>query len=443
MLRPVSAQPSPGLAPDDAGEGPRTETPAYLGWVVFVLFWVQALNIVDRHVFGLAIHGIKAEFELSDQMLGALAGLAFALFYSVAGIPVARWADRGVRRSIIALSLFLWSGMTAACGLAQNAWQLALARVLVGVGEAGGSPPSHSLVTDYFPLAQRGRAMGLVSMGGSVGIVISLALGGWIAEHWGWRPMFLWMGIPGVGLALLIQLTLREPPRGRFDVPGQSFEPVSLRETLAFLGSVPAFLHISLAGSLYSFAGYGAAIWNPVFLDRVHGFNMAEAGLELTLRSAIFAIVSVAGGGILGDWLAKRDVRWYQWMPALGGLVHFPFAVAFLLWPDAQTGLWFLVPSALLGGLWAAPGHAMVQSLARPQMRATASALMLLLFNLIGFGLGPWLVGLLNDLLEPRLGAESVRWSLFVIVFFSLWAAAHNFLAARTLARDLRAKDAF
>jgi MFS family permease len=439
MLDPMSAQPR--LAPAAADVAPRSESPAYLGWVVFVLFWVQALNIVDRHVFGLAIPGIKQEFGLSDQVLGALAGLAFAIFYSVAGIPVARWADRGVRRSIIALSLLLWSAMTAACGLAQSAWQLALARVLVGVGEAGGSPPTHSLVTDYFPLERRGRAMGLVSMGGSVGIVISLALGGWIVHHWGWREAFLVMGIPGIALAIVIQMSLREPPRGRFDAPGTSVAPVSLGETFRFLVSVPAFLHISLAGSLYSLAGYGGAIWNPTFLGRVHGLNMAEAGIELSLRSAIFAIISVAGGGFLGDWLARRDVRWYQWMPALAGLVHYPFVVAFLLWPDGQTGLWFLIPSSLLGGLWAAPGHAMVQSLVRPQMRATASALMLLMFNLIGFGVGPWLVGLFNDLLEPNLGAEAVRYSLLIISVTSLWAALHNYLAARTLARDLRAKD--
>jgi MFS family permease len=436
----MSAQPD--LAPAAPPPIPRSESPAYLAWVVFVLFWVQALNIVDRHVFGLTIKGIKQEFGLSDQMLGALAGFAFAVFYTVAGIPVARWADRGVRRTVIALSLFVWSAMTAACGLAQNAWQLTLARVLVGVGEAGGSPPTHSLVTDYFPLERRGRAMGLVSMGGSVGIVISLVAGGWIAQNWGWRYAFLAMGIPGVFLAVLIQLTLREPPRGRFDSPVRSSEPVSLRETFEFLSRVPAFLHISLAGSLYSLAGYGAAIWNPTFLERVHGMNMAEAGLELSLRSAIFAIPGVMAGGFLGDWLGKRDVRWYMWMPALGGLAHFPFVLAFLLWPDAQTGLWFLIPSALLGGLWAAPGHTMVQSLARPQMRATASALMLLMFNLIGFGVGPWVVGLLNDVLAPRFGTESVRYSLLIILFASLWAAGHNALAARTLARDLRAKDA-
>jgi MFS family permease len=441
MLGRMAAQPR--LAPAaEAGESPRTESAAYLGWVVFVLFWVQALNIVDRHVFGLAIPGIKREFGLSDQALGALAGFAFAIFYSLVGIPVARWADRGVRRSIIALSLLLWSAMTAACGLAQNAWQLAAARVLVGIGEAGGSPPTHSLVTDYFPLRQRGRAMGLVSMGGSAGIVISLLAGGWIAHHWGWRYAFLAMGIPGIALAGLIQLTLREPPRGRFDAPEESAVQASFSEVLAFLRDVPAFRHISLAGSLYSLAGYGASIWNPTFLERVHGFNMAEAGWELTLRSAIFAMAGVAGGGFLGDWLGRRDVRWYQWMPALGGLAHVPFVLAFLLWPDARTGLWFLVPSAVLGGLWAAPGHAMVQSLVRPEMRATASALMLLLFNLIGFGIGPWLVGLSSDLLEPRFGDEAVRYSLVIIAFASVWGAAHNALAARTLARDLRAKDA-
>jgi predicted MFS family arabinose efflux permease len=283
--------------------------------------------------------------------------------------------------------------------------------------------------------------MGLVSMGGSVGIVISLALGGWVVHHWGWRYAFLVMGIPGIGLAILIQATLREPTRGRFDPPGSHLEPVSLRETFRFLAAIPAFLHISLAGSLYSLAGYGGAMWNPVFLGRVHGLNMAEAGLELSLRSAIFAIISVAGGGFLGDWLARRDVRWYQWMPALAALAHYPFVVGFLLWPDVQTGLWFLMPAALLGGLWAAPGHAMVQSLVRPQMRATASALMLLMFNLIGFGLGPWFVGLFNDLLEPRFGAGAVRYSLLLISVTSLWAALHNYLAARTLARDLRAKE--
>jgi MFS family permease len=411
--------------------------------VVFVLFWVQALNIVDRHVFSVTIPGIKQEFGLPDWILGGLAGLTFAVFYSVVGIPVARWADHGVRRSIIAISLLLWSAMTAACGLAQNAWQLTLARILVGVGEAGGSPPTHSLVTDYFPLERRGRAMGLVSMGGSVGIVISLLFGGWIAQNLGWRQVFLWMGVPGIALALLIRLTLREPPRGRFDPPGQSTAPVSLRETLRFLGSVPSFLHISLAGSLYSLAGYGAAIWGPTFLGRVHGMNIAEASWQLTLRSAIFAIPGVMLGGFFADWLAKRDMRWYQWLPGLGGLAHIPFTLCYLLWPDANTGLWFLIPSALLGGLWAAPGHAMVQSLARPQMRATASALMLLLFNLIGFGLGPLIVGVLNDVLEPRFGAEAIRYSLLAILSTALWAAVHNFLAARTLARDLRAKEAY
>lgn len=435
----MSAQPE--IVPAAAEPAAQSESAGYLGWVIFVLFWVQALNIVDRHVFAVAIPGIKDEFKLSDQMLGLLAG-SFAVFYSVAGIPMARWADLWIRRSVIAISLFVWSAMTALCGLAQNTWQLALARVMVGVGEAGGSPPTHSLVTDYFPLARRGRAMGLVSAGGSVGILISLLVGGWVAENWGWRGVFLAMGIPGLVLAGIIQLTLREPERGRYDPPGTNVAPASFRETLAFLAKTPAFLHISLAGSLYSLAGYGASIWNVTFLSRLHDMNIAEASAGLAFRSAIFAIPGVALGGYLADWMARRDVRWYQWLPGIGGLVHVPFAAAFLLAPSADVGLWFLIPSAICGGLWAAPGHTMVQSLVLPRMRATASALMLLAFNLIGFFLGSWLVGLINDLLEPRLGIESVRYSLLIILGASVWAALHNFLAARTLARDLRVKDA-
>jgi MFS family permease len=317
-----------------------------------------------------------------------------------------------------------------------------LARICVGIGEAGGSPPAHSLVSDYFPLERRGRAMGLMAMGGSVGILISLLAGGQIAHHWGWRAAFLAMGVPGVVLAAVVRWTLREPPRGRFDAPGARGGPVpSLGETLSFLRRVPAFAHIALAGSLHSFAGYGAAAWNAAFLMRVHDFNVAQAGLRLGLLSAVAATISIVLGGYLGDWLGRRDVRWYQWMPALGALAHIPFGIAFLLWPAGEVAVWFLVPSALLGGLWAAPGHAMVQSLAHPAMRATASALMLLLFNLIGFGLGPWAVGALNDLLEPRLGEQAVRYSLLIIAITAAWGAAHNALAARTLERDLRAKD--
>lgn len=419
-----------------------TESRRYLRYVLFLLFSVQALNIIDRHLFGLLIEPIKAELGVSDSVMGFMTGLAFAIFYSLVGIPVARWADRGTRRDVISISLFLWSLMTAACGLAQTVLQMVTARIAVGIGEAGGSPPSHALIADYFPLEQRGRAMGLASMGGAVGITISLLAGGLIAETWGWRAAFIAMGLPGVLLAIVIRLTLREPERGRYDPPQPKTPALSTAQAVRRLLAIPALVHISLAGSLHSFAGYGGATWNAVFLMRVHDFSIGEAGVRLALYGSLAAAVSVFAGGRLADAFGRRDVRWYQWLPALGALAHLPFAFAFLLWPDGGTAVWFLIPSALLGGLWAAPGHAMVQSLAPPQMRATASALMLLMFNLIGFGLGPWAVGILNDTLEPQFGAEAVRYSLLLIGLTSLWGTAHNVVAARTLARDLARESA-
>ncbi len=413
------------------------ESRAYLRYVIFLLFCVQALNIVDRHLFGLLIQPIKEELQVSDSVMGFMAGFAFAAFYSIVGLPVARWADRSVRRNVMALSLFLWSAMTAACGLARTVPQMLAARIAVGIGEAGGSPPAHALVADYFPLEERGRAMGLTSMGGAVGVTISLLLGGLIAETWGWRAAFFAMGLPGVVLAVVIRLTLREPERGRYDGARGEVAQVPMLQAVRQLVGIRSLVHISLAGSLHSFAGYGGASWNAVFLMRVHDYSVGQAGVQLAVYSSLAAAVAVYAGGRMADALGRRDVRWYQWLPAIGALAHIPFAFGFLLWPEASVAIWFLIPGALLGGWWAAPGHAMVQTLAPLHMRATASALMLLSFNLIGFGLGPWIVGLLNDALEPRFGAEAVRYSLLLVGLTSFWGSAHNLLAARTLARDL------
>jgi predicted MFS family arabinose efflux permease len=275
-------------------------------------------------------------------------------------------------------------------------------------------------------------------MGGAVGVILALLGGSFIAEHWGWRAAFFAMGAPGILLAVVIRLTMREPERGRYDPPGATRQRVPLGAALRHLIGIRALMHISMAGSLHSFAGYGASTWNTAFLMRVHDMSIAQAGLRLALLSATSAAISVALGGRLADILGRRDVRWYQWLPGIATVAHVPFGFAFLLWPEPEVAIWFLVPSSLIGGMWAAPGHAMVQSLAPPSMRATASALMLLMFNLIGFGLGPWAVGLLNDALAPRFGAEAVRYSLLLIGLTAFWGAAHNLLAARTLARELQ-----
>ena len=415
-------------------------TRRYAYFVVASLFAVSAFGQADRFLFGLMIEPIKAELGLSDTSMGLLAGFAFAVFYTVLGIPIARWADRGTRRSIIALGLFFWSLMTISCGLAQNLWQMALARVGVGVGEAAGAPPGHSLLMDYFPPERRARVIGLHAMGGSLGLIAALLIGGWVAEHYGWRTAFLAAGLPA--LALLIRLTVREPVRGAFDPPATRVEPASIREVFAFLLRLPSYWHLTLAGSLHSFAGIGAASWNAVFLMRVHGFGIAEAGATLALLNASFSMVAIGISGFIADALGRRDVRWYQWLPALGGILHVPPALAFLLYPDAAVAIWFLPVAAFFGGFWAGPTITMAVSLAKPQMRATASALLLLVMNLIGLGCGPSAVGIMNDALAPRFGDEAVRYSLLLIGVTSLWGCAHNWVAAGHLRRDLDAKAA-
>ncbi len=438
-----AAPPASGAAaasPGSRGAGGEPSR-AYANYVLAALVAVAALNIVDRHLFGLLIEPIKQELGLSDTWMGLLAGFAFAVFYTVCGLPVARWADRGERRSIIAIGLFLWSGMTALCGLSQNVLQLALARIGVGIGEAAGAPPSHSLVCDYFPPERRASALAITSMGGSLGLILALLGGGFLAERYGWRAAFVAAGLPGLGLALLVRLTVREPVRGRFDAPRARVPQASTREALRFLFGLRAYRHLIAAGSLHSFAGIGAASWNAVFLMRVHGMSVAQAGTRLALLNASFAALGITLWGFAVDRLAARDLRWYQWLPALGTAAALPFLLGFLLWPDPALAMLFLAPASLFAGAWVGPGHAMHQGLARPELRATSSALALLIMNLIGLGLGPTAVGFLNELLLPRFGAEAVRYSLLLVAVASLWGAAHNLLAARTLRQDLGAKD--
>jgi predicted MFS family arabinose efflux permease len=445
LARPDSRAAAPGAtaaaAAPGAGAAGAEPSRATAHYVLAVLVAVAALNIVDRHLFGLLIEPIKRDLGLSDTWMGLLAGFTFALFYTVCGLPVARWADRGVRRSIIALGLFLWSGMTALCGLSQNLLQLALARIGVGIGEAAGAPPSHSLVCDYFPPERRASALAITSMGGSLGLILALLGGGFVAQRWGWRAAFLAAGLPGLALALLVRLTVREPVRGRFDAPRSSVPRPSTREALRFLFGLRSYRHLIAAGSLHSFAGVAAASWNAVFLMRVHGQSVSEAGAQLALLNATFAAIGITLWGFAVDRLAARDLRWYQWLPALGTTAALPFLLGFLLWPDPGRAILFLAPASLLAGAWVGPGHAMHQGLARPELRSTSSALALLIMNLIGLGLGPTAVGFLNERLDPAFGPEAVRYSLLLVAVASLWGAGHNLLAARTLREDLAAKE--
>lgn len=417
---------------------------AYRRYVLGLLLVVYVVNFVDRQILSILAEDIKRDLGLSDTQLGFLTGLSFALFYTLAGIPIARWADRGNRRTIIAIGLGIWSAMTALSGSARGFVQLAAARVGVGIGEAACSPPAHSLIADYFARDTRARALAIYSLGIPIGSSIGLLAGGWLGEYFGWRRAFLVVGLPGLLLALVVRATLREPQRGGSDATETALaEPESLREVLNFLGRLRSFVHLSLAAALHAFVGYGAAAFLPVFLIRVHGMDKGEVGTWLSAIGITAGALGTYFGGEIADRLGRHDPRWYLWTSALSTLLAIPSAVALLLWPDPRTALLLGIPYSVLGMMYLGPTFAMTQSLVRPRMRALASAVLLFVINLIGLGAGPQAVGLISDAWQPRHGSESIRHALLaVVVAGSLWSSLHYVLGARTLARDLRAKDA-
>lgn len=289
-----------------------TATPAYASYVLGLFFGVAVLNMLDRQILGMLVAPIQAEFGVSDTAMGFLTGPAFALFYAIAGIPIARWADRGVRRSIIALGLLLWSGLTLVSGMAQTFAHLVIARLGVGVGEAAGTPPAHALLSDYFPPSRRAFALAVFSVGSSTGVAVAHLVGGWVNEFWGWRTVFLVAGAPGLLLAALLRFTVKEPPRGRFERQVAHSGNESWFTAVRALLRIPSYRHLIIAASLHSFAFVGSAIWYPTFLTRVHGLSSGEIGTALALTSSLPAALGIFFGGAITDRLARRDVRWLQ-----------------------------------------------------------------------------------------------------------------------------------
>jgi len=426
---------------------------AYTSWVLALLFGVAVLNMLDRQILGMLVTPIKTEFGVSDTAMGFLTGPSFALFYAVAGIPVARFADRSVRRSIIAAGLLLWSGLTLASGAVSTFSQLVLARLGVGIGEAAGTPPSHALISDYFAPSRRASALAVFSVGGSVGVALALLMGGWVEQLWGWRAVFVVAGLPGILLALLIRLTVKEPPRGRFErdggggvgvtgiASGREGDGESWRGALATLARIPAYRHVVLAAGLHSFAFTGSLIWYPTFLTRVHGLESGEIGTLLAFGSSLPTAIGIVLGGLATDRLERRDPRWIQGFAGLGIIAYAPFALGFLFSDGRALALMSLIPAAFFMGASVPGMHVATQALAPPRMRALASAVTLLVLSVVGSGLGPFAVGVMNDLLADRLGEHAVRYTLSIVALTSLWSGFHNLMAARTMTRDLARRD--
>ena len=417
----------------------RFASERYAHYVLGVLFVVYVFNFIDRQILAILLQPIKQDLHASDTAMGFLTGFAFAIFYAVAGIPIARFADRRGRSIVIAAGLAVWSAMTAASGLAQTFFQLAAARVGVGVGEAAGSPPAHSLLSDYFPLRRRGAAMAVYSAGVPVGVLFGYVIGGWINEFFGWRRAFFVVGLPGLALAVVVRLTVHDAPRGRADGLHDGGAVDSPAEVFRYLWRLRSFRQLSLGAALHAFAGYGITAWTPAFLIRVYGMSTGEVGTWLGLIAGIAGGTGAILGGVAADRLAARDVRWNMWLPALAVVGALPFATLGFLSPQRVPALLLLTPSTFLGAMWFGPTMAMTQSLAKLRMRAVASAILFFIISLIGLGLGPQVIGILSDALAASYGKEAIRYALVLAGMANVGAALHYVLAARTLRSDLQA----
>jgi len=412
-------------------------SPATRNYALGVLVVVYTFNFIDRQILSILLEPIKLELGLSDTALGLLTGFAFALFYATLGIPIARYADKNNRRNLIALALAIWSGMTALSGLAQNFWQLLAARIGVGVGEAGCSPPAHSMIADYFPAENRATALGIYSLGIPVGILFGFLAGGWLNEFFGWRVAFFVVGIPGLILAVLVRFTLAEPTRGMAEGRIDSGEQPGVMETFRFMWRKKSFRHLAFGGALTAFVGYGLVTWVPSFLVRSHGMETGEIGTWLGLILGIPGGIGIAAGGWMADKLGSRDTRWYLWVVSVALLIGAPFAFGVYLSDSTLAALLFLIVPVALGNFYQATTFSQTQGLATLRMRAVAAAVLLFIINIIGLGAGPQAVGIVSDLLSKSYGQDSLRYSLLIFSFFNIWSAYHFYVAGKYLGNDL------
>lgn len=403
-------------------------------YVLAVLTVVYALNFLDRTIFNVLIEPIKKEFALNDTMMGLLAGFGFVLFYSVLGIPIARVADRLNRRNIVAIAFAFWSAMTFLCGMAQSVAALALARVGVGIGESAGTPASQSLVADLFDKNERPRALGIYAIGTYLGVFLGYFIGGYVNQYYGWRMAFFSAGLPGIALAALLWLTVSEPKRGAM---AESFVPEPIGPTLRFLATQPSFLIVLVGFCLTTYTNYATSVWIPPFLARVHHLTSAQIGTYAGTFKGLAGMAGTLVGGLVVAQISRRDDRWKLWAPAImSGLAGPVFALC-MLTPDFKTMVAALALTSFLVGFHLGPIFAIAQTVAKPSMRALASAFVLLTATCFGQGVGPLAVGMINDALKNDYGADAVRYSLLSAGLTTMLGALLFVLAARTIRDDI------
>ena len=410
--------------------------------VVGLLAVVYTFNFMDRQIMSTLAEPIRKDLGLTDTALGALGGLTFALFYTTCGIPVAWLSDRFKRVWIMAAACSLWSLFTASCGLATNFTQLALSRIMVGAGEAGGSPPSYSLISDYFPAKERGTGLALYSLGVPLGSMLGVAFGGGVAAAYGWRIAFFAVGLPGILLALVMLLVVREPKRGGLDAVALGAEahapaPPAFKVIGDFITN-RTLLCVAIASGLSAFVGYAMLNWNAPMLMRVKGASLKEVSAYYSLVVGVTGVIGTFGSGWLADKLSQTDRRWYAWIPACAFVLTLP-ALAGLIWaPSWQIALMFMAVPALLNNMYLAPALAVVQNAVPPGQRTMAGAILLFVLNLVGLGGGPIFLGKVSDMAKATYGNHSLLVGYAALAPAIVIAIVAHLVTARSIARDER-----
>jgi MFS family permease len=407
-------------------------------YALAILAIVYMFNFIDRQILAILLPSIKEEFQVGDAVLGLLAGTAFALFYVILGVPIARLADRANRRNLIALAVAVWSGMTALSGFAANIWQLALARVGVGIGEAGCSPPAHSMIADLYPPEQRSSAMGVYTLGISAGIMLAYLAGGWVVDNYSWRHAFFIVGLPGLLLAALVRFTIIEPPRGVSDNRTDSGEQPSLMHVVRFLAARRSFVFMALGAGASSFVGYTIIFEMPSFLGRSFEIGATSIGIWLGLIYGFAGGLGFFLGGYFADRMGLQGHKRALNFIALSTLLSTACLAAVFLSSTLVWCLSLLVFPSVIMNFYLAPVLGQTQSLVSLRMRAVASSLLLLILNVIGLMIGPALTGLVSDLLRASQGNESLRYALLISTVVMLPVAALCYWqAGRSIDADL------
>ncbi len=410
----------------------------YKRYVLILLTGVYVFNFIDRQILVILQESIKADLNLSDTQLGLLTGLAFALFYVTVGLPIARLADRYNRKNIISISLSVWSVMTVLSGFAGNFIQLLLARIGVGVGEAGGSPPAHSMISDYFPKEKRATALSVYSMGIYIGILFGYLFGGWLDEFFGWRTALMVVGLPGILYAIFFFFTVKEPQRGMSENrQNEASHMPRISEVFSRLMEKKSFRYIALGAGCTAFVQYGVGNWSPSLLARVHEMSRGEIGTWLSMASGIGGAFGVWLGGYVGDKLGQKHAKWYLLFPMIMLLLSFPFTFA-ILWTDNKlVCIAAMAISKICWTTYLAPCIAMAHGLVGIRMRALASAILFLVLNLVGLGLGPLVIGWISDQLASEYGNTSLVYSLHVSFVMLLLAILCFWIGSKRISEDL------